>query len=113
MSGAADDTWVDVHDGLEVVKKRGRGRPPGSKDKKPRKKREVKPPPSGGGRTGKRKRKQELANIVEQLEAAEAEAEMWLTEDQEVYDYEASLPTLGLEEGEEVVEVNVSISRRE
>ena len=55
-----NSTWTEVIDGMEVEKKRGRGRPPGSKDTKPRKKREVKLPPQGGSRSGKRQRKQKL-----------------------------------------------------
>ena len=41
------------------------------------------------------------------LEAAAAEAEMWLTEDEEIYHFDSSAATMALEEGEEVVECHL------
>ena len=41
-------------------------------------------------------------------------SEMWMTgDDAEIYDYQASLPTMQLQLGETVVEVHMAVSRRD
>ena len=90
-----DHTWSEIIDGIVVEKKRGRGRPPGSKDKQPRKPREpkqVKSLPKGGGRTSKRKERQreqaKLTEYEEHMERAIKDAEMFFnSEEGEIYDF--------------------------